>query len=178
MDSNFDPDRLSTGDLSKAVIAVHLVAYENIKNKGDEDGNAPTNHWCTFFETADHQSVRLDMAPGYGSDGLRGKVEVSSKRYDCTKNHVKKITIPASLGLTAQKIIDLVVRNGRQKYQFTPEWEGCRYWNYVLISDLEAAGYIAQGNARAALAVLSFYWKFPPGSGSEARRVQQGTFRQ
>ncbi|KAF3764148.1 hypothetical protein M406DRAFT_330499 [Cryphonectria parasitica EP155] len=117
------------------------------------------------------------MAPGYGSDGLRGKVKISSKRYSYTQNHVKKITMPASLGLTVQKIVNLVMHNGRQKYQFTPEWEGCRYWNYVVISDLEAAGYISKGNAKSVLAALSLYWRYPAGSGQEPRKVKEGTFR-
>lgn len=175
MDNNWDTDKLEAADLAKAVTTIHLVAYTNENNEGDEDGNPPTNHWCTFLETPDHKSVRLDMAPGYGSDGLRGKIEISSKKYNCTSNNITNVTIRTSLGLTVQKIVDLVSQKGHQKYQFTPEWEGCRYWNYILISDLENAGYIVQGHAKEAFEAMSYYWIHP--SGKEAREIKKGTFR-
>lgn len=128
-----------------------------------------------FLENPDRGSVRLDMSPGYGSDGLRGKIDLSSKTYQCTTNHVKKLTFPTSYGVTVKHVIDLVSRKGRQKYQFTEEEEGCRYWNYVFVSDLEHAGYIQAGSADTALDALSYYWVNP--SGKEKRAVKKGTFR-
>jgi len=69
----------------------------------------------------DRTSARLDMMPGYGSDGLRGKIEISSKKYGCTNSSIKTPTFAATLGVTVQRIVDLISQKGRQKYQFTPE---------------------------------------------------------
>ncbi|KAK4188089.1 hypothetical protein QBC35DRAFT_451684 [Podospora australis] len=90
-------------------------------------------------------SVRVDMMPGYGSDGLRGKLEVSSKLYDCTRNSIKTLSFPATLGVNVKKVLDLISSQGRHKHQFTPEWEGCRHWNKIIIQDLQRVGYIQSG---------------------------------
>lgn len=53
--------------------------------------------------------------------------------------------------------------------------EGCRFWVYTVISDLEVAGTIDAGSAEATSEALSYYWRYP--DGSELREVKQGTFR-
>ncbi|KAK0666729.1 hypothetical protein QBC41DRAFT_325207 [Cercophora samala] len=176
MDSNWDADKLKAEDLSARVSIVFLVAYENPSNKGDEEGLPPTNHWCLFLKTAGtaSASIRVDMTPGYGSDGLRGKIEISSKPYECTNSSIKTLSFPATLGVTVQKIIDLISSKGRQKYQFTPEWEGCRYWNKTVVQDLQSAGYI-KGGAKEAEEALGYYWVTP--SGKQKRAIGKGTFR-
>ena len=71
MDENWDQTKLEAGNLAQAVVKLHLVAYRNEENKGDKKGGlSPTNHWCLFLETAGHESVRIDMTPGNGSDGV------------------------------------------------------------------------------------------------------------
>lgn len=175
LDSNWDCDKLEQGALAGSVRLIHLVAYRNESNKGDGEGMPATNHWCTFLELSDRTSVRLDMMPGYGNDGLQGKIEISSKKYSCTNSSIKVLTFTTTRGVTVQKIVDLISLKGRQKYQFTPEWEGCRYWNLILVQDLEAAGYIDGGSAEAAMPALSSYWVFP--RGQEMRAIRKGTFR-
>jgi len=115
------------------------------------------------------------MMPGYGSQGLRGKIEISSKGYVRTQNSIKTLSFPATLGVTPQGVIDSIASCGRQKYQFTPEWEGCRYWNQVVIQDLQTAGYIPAGSATTAQEALSYYWVYP--KGQEARPIKEGRFQ-
>jgi len=79
MDSNWDAEKLNHGDLAGRVTSIHPVAYKNAGSKGDEEGLPPANHWCIFLELPGGRSVRVDMMPGYGSQGLRGKIEISSK---------------------------------------------------------------------------------------------------
>ncbi|KAL2126666.1 hypothetical protein VTI74DRAFT_436 [Chaetomium olivicolor] len=174
-DGNWDNDKLVVGDLAKTVAAVHLVAFINESNKGDEEGLPPTNHWCCFLETYDKTSVRLDMMPGYGSDGLRGKIQIVSKEYAYTRNNVHVLSFDAVSGVTVQKIVDLIMSRGRQKYQFTPEWEGCRYWNLILIQDMVTAGYIPSGSSNQAEEAMLWYWVYP--QGKEKRVLRKGTFR-
>ncbi|KFY18841.1 hypothetical protein V493_08313 [Pseudogymnoascus sp. VKM F-4281 (FW-2241)] len=174
-DNNWDTDKLEQEALLRQVQKIHLVAYENRSNKGDEEGLAATNHWCLFLELSSIESIRLDMAPGYGSDGLRGKIEISTKSYVCTNKSIRTLTFHPALSVTPRNIVELITQKGRQKYQFTPEWEGCRYWNLILFQDLEADKYIQEGSAQMVALDLASYWAFP--AGQENRNMGQGVFR-
>ncbi|KAK2799838.1 hypothetical protein FQN50_008359 [Emmonsiellopsis sp. PD_5] len=175
MDNNWDTYEFNSADLLRKVSMVHICAYENRDNAGDEDGNPPTNHWAAFLQYGQAASVRLDMTPGYGSDGLRGKLYIASKPYVSTNKAIKSVSFPMLSVPTAQTITDLINQKGREKYNFTPAWEGCRFWIFTLISDLEAAGFLPAGSGQEVWGVLSQYWRYP--TGSEPRAIAQGTFR-
>ncbi|KAI1325085.1 hypothetical protein F5Y16DRAFT_378796 [Xylariaceae sp. FL0255] len=83
LDSNWDLDKFETSSAEVEVKQFHLCALSNDFNEGDEAGEPPTNHWVLCLEISQNSSVMIDMAPGYGRDGLRGKIEVASfdKRY-------------------------------------------------------------------------------------------------
>ena len=175
MNDNWDTDNFDVKHFLHKVTAVHICGYKNTENAGDECGNPPTNHWALFLQRVDGGSVRLDMMPGYGSDGLRGKIEVLSKTYASTRNAIKTLTFPIISTQTVKSITDGFAQNGRDRYTFTEEEEGCRYWIFTIISDLENAGIIQPGSGQAAWQAVSYYWRYP--SGSEPRAVRQGTFR-
>ncbi|EEH10296.1 conserved hypothetical protein [Histoplasma capsulatum G186AR] len=121
-------------------------------------------------------SARLDMIPGDGADGLTGMLVIESKTYEFTYNATQRVSF-ATLGQpTVQTITDLVSQLGRDQYRFTENEEGCRYWIYTFISDLEGADIVAAGSKGEAWNSLSRYWFHPPGSGSDARAVDEGTF--
>lgn len=173
--ANYDLDHFNSEQLSFQVLAIHICGYRNLNNKGDEDGAPPTNHWATFLELPKEISVRLDMAPGYGSDGRRGKIELASETYIFSPNAAKTVSYAMKRDTTVQNIKDVIDAKGRDKYTFTEEWEGCRHWVYTLISDLEAEGIIEAGSAVVAWDAVSHYWRYP--SGCEQREVKKGTFR-
>ena len=175
MNNDWDTDRFNAVHLTTSVISIHICGYVNTKNVGDEDGTPPTNHWAAFLELPKNISVGLDMIPGYGSDGLRGKIEISSKPCVSTDHAIKTVTFSTIGTPTVQTITDLITRNGREKYTFTEEEEGCRYWIYTIISDLAASGIVPSDSGQAAWEAVSQYWRCP--SGSEPRNVQRGTFR-
>ncbi|EDN06263.1 predicted protein [Histoplasma mississippiense (nom. inval.)] len=88
-----------------------------------------------------------------------------STTYDFTYNATQRVSF-ATLGQpTVQTITDLVSRLGRDRYRFTENEEGCRYWIYTFISDLEGADIVAAGSKGEAWNSLSGYWLHPPGSG-------------
>lgn len=174
MNSNYDDDRFQPAHLHSQIGSIHICGYINHENAGDEDGNPPTNHWGAFLELSQGGSVRLDMAPGYGSDGLRGKIDISSKEYSLTNNAIKTLTFPLTAEATVSTIIEIINSNGRDRYKFTEEWEGCRFWMFTFISDLEASGIVSSGSGDATWDAVSFYWRNP--HGCEPREVKQGTF--
>ncbi|KAF4495256.1 hypothetical protein FAGAP_8613 [Fusarium agapanthi] len=174
MDRNWDPDNLEDADLARTVKQIHICAYINENNEGDGE-EPPTNHWATFLEISSSHSVRLDMAPGYGSDGLRGKIEISSKRYRLTNKAIHQLSFPIHGKPKVRDIIALINNHGLQKYQFTPEWEGCRYWIYSMISALEQQGIVESGSASQTWEAVSYYYVNP--TGYQSREVRAGTFR-
>ncbi|KAI3061994.1 hypothetical protein CBS147339_9964 [Penicillium roqueforti] len=174
MNDNFDADYLNPKDLQAQVSHIHISGYINPNNEGDEDGNPPTNHWAAFLQFGDTGSVRIDMAPGYGDDGLRGKIDISSKSYTSTNNAIKTLTFTVEAYATVQTITELSILNGHDRYMFTEEWEGCRFWIYTFIEDLESAGLISEGSGQTAWETVSLYWQNP--SGSEPRQILQGEF--
>ncbi len=156
------------------VLSIYVFAYTNEDNQGDEDGNPPTNHWAISLEISQRHSIRLDMAPGYGSDGRRGKIEISSKKSEFANESIRTLAVAVADRTRVRTITDLVSKNKRQKYTFTKDLEGCRFWVFTIISDLENAGIVGPGNAGSVWEAVSYYWRYP--EGKELRDVQQGTF--
>jgi hypothetical protein len=97
------------------------------------------------------------MIPGYGSNGLRGKLEISSKDYVESKSYIKTSMFETISRPRVNTITELISKNRRERYIFTENWEGCRYWVYTFITDLEAAGIIARGSGATAWTDLSMY---------------------
>ncbi|KAI0114485.1 hypothetical protein GGR51DRAFT_577501 [Nemania sp. FL0031] len=173
MDRHWERDSLQHTDLARLIISIHLIACPNLNIGGQ---SSPTNHWSLFFEMLGERSVRLDMVSGFGNDGLRGKIEVASKNYVCTRERVHRLSFQPDRAVTLEDIVHLIQRNGRQRYRFLPEWEGCRYWCYTIIQDLEAARIISPGSALVAEATLSNFYGYPSGSGVEPREIKAGRF--
>ena len=66
----------------------------------------------------------------------------------------------------------MIVEKGRK---FTEDEEGCRFWIYTLVEDLESEGLIEEGSTAQAYQSLSHYWVNL--SGYEPRlRMEEGAF--
>ncbi|KAL4923538.1 uncharacterized protein BDV17DRAFT_235167 [Aspergillus undulatus] len=81
----------------------------------------PPTHWAAFLQYYQDESVRLDMTPGYGPDGLRGRSR-SRPRHTPSRATPSK-SWPSHSEATVRTIIDLVNSNGCDRYRFS-EWEG------------------------------------------------------
>ncbi|KAG6015663.1 hypothetical protein E4U43_004972 [Claviceps pusilla] len=114
MDSNWKKDHLKDEDLKKTVTQMHLCAYINPNNEGDEE-YPPTNHWVVFLETSSTHSVRIDMGPGYGSDGLRGRITISSKSYTYTDKAIHKLSFPPNDKTKVQDIVRVINKKWASK---------------------------------------------------------------
>ncbi|CAJ2510749.1 Uu.00g063740.m01.CDS01 [Anthostomella pinea] len=169
--------------LSIPISQLYLCALRNDHNEGDEAGEPPTNHWTLCLETAPTSCVMLDMVPGDGSDGRRGKIEVSAlnQEYDGEDSRpysdetLRAFSFPVLRNTTAREIMEFIVAKGRDAFTFSPEWEGCRFWLSVVMADLEAEGLVEKGAGDEAKRVLMLYWRNP--EGSEPRVMREGTFR-
>lgn len=175
MDGDWDDEEFNEADLREEVDKIHILAHTNEHNEGDGDA-PPTNHWSCFLEISPQRSVELDMIPGYGSDGLRGKLMASSKQCAHTDKAIHRLSFwPANGRPKVEEIIRVINDNRLQKYTFTPEWEGCRFWIFTLVSKLERRGIVQSASANRVWNAVSCYWINP--AGFEARPVKEGRFR-
>lgn len=172
---NFDLDNFDATAAQADLQAIHLCCLRNELNEGDEAGQPPTNHWVLCLQTSETSSLMFDMAPGYGSDGLRGKIGVLPLDEKYTDETLHVFTDQPLRTVNIQEFMQLVCENGRDAFDFSPEWEGCRFWLMVVMRDLEEAGWLEKGSADQAREVLELYWRNP--EGSEPRVMREGTFR-
>lgn len=175
---SFEGDRASTW--AAPVAPIHICALRNELNEGDEYGSSPTNHWtvCLETETTPPSSVMLDMAPGYGEESLRGKIEVRPLDRPYTDETLRAFSFrPAATttGTTVGRLLEHMCERGRQRFTFHPSWEGCRFWISVLVADWEASGLVGAGSAHVAREALLKYWV--NSEGSQPREMREGTFR-
>ncbi|KAK0719358.1 hypothetical protein B0H67DRAFT_484689 [Lasiosphaeris hirsuta] len=172
---NFDLDNLTAADLLAKVKSLHLCALRNEHNEGDETGQPPTNHWALCLEIPNKSSVMFDMAPGYGSDCLRGKVELSSLKETYTEETLRVFTFKPIRSMIVDNLKRFTTEKGRDAFNFSPEWESCRHWMSVVMKDLEDAGWVERGSAKRAREALLRYWRSQ--EGDEPRVKREGTFR-
>lgn len=81
---HFGTSQFNEDDLNRTALYFILSAYTNKDNAGDEFGRPPTNHWTIYLQTDETASVKLDITPGDGPDGLCGSIFVESKTYVVT----------------------------------------------------------------------------------------------
>lgn len=172
---NWDVDNLQGSDLDAIVNAIHLCALRNDFNEGDEAGEPPTNHWTLCLGHSQTSCVMLDMAPGYGSDGRRGKIETTSIRGRWyTDETLRVFSYRPPRQVTVAEVVRSIRGKERDEYNFYPEWEGCRFWLSVVMRDFED-NLVDQGAATTAMEALRQYWINP--EGSEPRPMREGVFR-
>ncbi|KAL2016110.1 hypothetical protein VTK56DRAFT_4254 [Thermocarpiscus australiensis] len=174
--SNWDIDNLKSDDLNATVQVIHLCALRNDFNEGDEAGEPPTNHWTICLQCSSTSCVMLDMVPGYGSNGLRGKIETTSiSDSPYTDETLRLLSYKPTRAVTVAGVIQIINETGRDEFNFSPEWEGCRFWLSVVMKDLEDDGLVEEGSAATAMRALRRYWINP--EGSEPRVMREGVFR-
>lgn len=177
LDNNWDSDSFDPQKMTSTVEDIHLCALRNDLNEGDDElGNPPTNHWVVCLQTSLTSSVMLDMAPGYGSDGLRGKIEVSALSQPYTDETLRVFSFKPTQTMTTEQFLAYISEKGRQKFTFHPSWEGCRFWISVLMADWEELQLVAAGSASSAKEALTKYWVNP--EGSQPREMNEGVFRE
>ena len=137
---SFDTKFFTLSDLDLGVTEIHVFGYLD-----PSEGDDPSNHWVLFLQVeppkptseSDEASVRVDMLPGYDSDGLRGKVALLSKPYAFSWKCARMLSFIPILRITVKDILSLIIRKRRHEYRFTPDVEGCRWWVSVFVGDLE-----------------------------------------
>ncbi|KAG6100396.1 hypothetical protein E4U30_004711 [Claviceps sp. LM220 group G6] len=174
MDSNWKPIGFKQEDLKKTVTHIHACAYRDDRDDTGNQYGVPANHWMLSLEITSQRSVRIDMSPlGFGQDSLQGQVQVSSKMYKYTDKSIHTLSFPTKEKTIVKDIIDLINKNGLQIYTFSPEFKGCRYWVYKVVSHLEEEGIIDSGSADQTWRAIPYFYML---SGRIESELKKGTF--
>lgn len=84
------------------------------------------NHWSIFLVFAGEESVRMNMTADYGNP--TGRLEWRSLLYTVSESTVKSWDYQAVSGVSVGQVYQLVMGNGRDKYEMSGGGSGCRYW--------------------------------------------------
>lgn len=171
---HFATKSLEESDLDEIVKGIHLTGYLVSNDLEFEQDCNPTNHWTMFLELDREKSVKVDMTPTYTDGELTGLILLESKDCVMTNKSVKSITFSPKDELRVKNVMEVIMSNGRDRYIFTDEGEGCRFWVCTVIKDLEAAEEISKGSAVVAVRTLSCYWASP--SEGTHREMEAGEF--
>lgn len=93
-----------------------------------------TNHWCFYLKTGPDASVMIDCQPSYtvSSTVLTGgsKANVVISELECVISHdaQARFTLGVTPGLTVADVYNVLIQNGRHKYEFDSKGVGCRHW--------------------------------------------------
>ncbi|KAG6042389.1 hypothetical protein E4U39_006022 [Claviceps sp. Clav50 group G5] len=175
MDQNWEKSNFTRNDLYSKVDYIHICARENETNIG-YNNSPPVNSWFIFLEISALHSVRLLMSQNWGAQNLRGRLEIATKDYAFTHNAIHQLSFRTIGGPKVKDIVDMIKAKSLQKYEFTPDWEGCRFWVYIFICHLKREGFIESGSVGKAELAISYYYIYPSGR-RVLRKAKEGTFR-
>ncbi|KAJ9219559.1 hypothetical protein DTO027B5_4827 [Paecilomyces variotii] len=111
---------------------------------------ANTNHWSLYLLTSDRTSVRFDCQPSYYvpstilPEGSKAYLIISELAYPVSRDAQTQFRLNTAPGLKVKDVYDLLIQNGRHKYEFDTNGVGCRFWTtdqinllhqYQLITD-------------------------------------------
>ncbi|KAF9240403.1 hypothetical protein BU15DRAFT_73995 [Melanogaster broomeanus] len=104
-------------------------------------------HWRIFISCVSQgrsmTHVKLDLSPG--GDGSTGVLIVNEIPYEISATSVAAVSEVATAGITVDGLLDMLKRNGRNRYRFDDSGSGCRFWCRTVLADLENGGLVASG---------------------------------
>jgi hypothetical protein len=121
-------------------------------------------HWHLFLSLQGGHHVSVDMPP-VGADGRTGVLIMRSLEGTSDGGEpVAKFSREAEQSdTTAQAVLDLLIARGRNKYRYTDDGSGCRYWCEVVLGDLEEMGLVAKGSGAEFATLVEERSKDQPG---------------
>ncbi|KAF1818648.1 uncharacterized protein K489DRAFT_384565 [Dissoconium aciculare CBS 342.82] len=138
----WDPPAASGQFADSPVLQLFVIA-DFPTMTGSSDVFAPpsdkqTNHWYSFFATADDSSIQVDPSLGNGN---RLSLTLAPKRNLSTEHSARCFEFRPN-GLTTKKFLECIIEAGYDRYKFVASGQGCRYWVAHVLKLLEQKGYL------------------------------------
>jgi hypothetical protein len=122
------------GDIK--ILRIYACGYEPTDLSSEQSTGKAVNHWAFHCAISEDNYIRIDPSP---SADLSLVVIVSPKNYLPTDNAAKTLTLTTT-DLTVGGFINLLVTKKYDKYQFTQNGVGCRYWVSCVMKLLRTEG--------------------------------------
>ncbi|OBT66618.1 hypothetical protein VE03_03942 [Pseudogymnoascus sp. 23342-1-I1] len=145
---------------NRPLLALHLVAHEPLTNGA--------NHWSFYLQTTPSTSITLDATPSHTIpstvlfNGSKAHLTISALPYLYPESATKVVSLSVREGLTVGGLVDLVVGEGRARYEFNGEGRGCRMWTTDLVTLFEGLGVVTD-KAQAEEARRAIATEYPSG---------------
>ena len=143
--SVFDPVRYVPASEKDQMRALRIESILAVAHEPLEIGG---NHWCFYLQTENSdrtESICIDTVPSHTEPstviqgGSKSYMIISKKASPIHQNSenadtsngtcfTKICPLPVSKETTVGEVIDLLIKEGRQKYEFSPKGTGCRKW--------------------------------------------------
>ncbi|PLN81505.1 hypothetical protein BDW42DRAFT_168841 [Aspergillus taichungensis] len=97
---------------------------------------AGTNHWCFYLATSPTTSIQLDCLPSYSvpstvlANGSKANIVISKldRLVSADVEATFALDVASDRTLFVRDVIDLLVENGRHRYEFDERGMGYRFW--------------------------------------------------
>ncbi|KAL4778304.1 hypothetical protein BJX76DRAFT_366495 [Aspergillus varians] len=98
--------------------------------------DAGTNHWCFYLATSPTISIQLDCLPSHSipsailPGGSKANLVISELHYSTPPDIEASFALDLApdRNITVKDVHDLLIENGRHKYEFDYRGVGCRFW--------------------------------------------------
>ncbi|CAG8959767.1 hypothetical protein HYFRA_00001674 [Hymenoscyphus fraxineus] len=131
------PKSLANTIPSKPVTASHLPQRLPAHAITLSEDAKLTNHWVMYLNESPTKAIRLDPSPTGPGNSLD---LIISDNCVYTDDAVKTVQLSVAANLTVGQIIDHVVGSGFDKYIFSLEGQGCRFWLHTVVASLLEVG--------------------------------------
>lgn len=136
-----------------------------------------TNHWCFYLSTSETTCVALDCQPSHTVassvlvGGSKAYVILSELSAPAGSDALLEFAVAVDVraGLRVGDVVDVLVENGRERYEFDADGVGCRFWVTGVLELLLRVGVLVDGRqVEQAKAVVKRLW--PEGTDLELDR--------
>jgi hypothetical protein len=124
---------ITTEIASSPITGIHLNVYPAI---------APikANHSVVFLQFDKGDAVKVDMTPG--ADGETGCALFLVKDYVSSSNAIHRRRWDTLGDVTVGRVHEMVKEKSLHRYKFNHAGQGCQYWVWSFIKEVEEMGYL------------------------------------
>ncbi|KLJ06081.1 hypothetical protein EMPG_10481 [Blastomyces silverae] len=141
------------------VIRIRIVAHYHLS----QVSSASYGHWSLYLCKPNNLgSTRINMRAIWGE--LEGILDWTKHTYEMPISKIMHWDWPVSRGSEVQHFANYITTLGRDKYTFSANNGGCRYWIATVLSDFANAGLIRDNVFQTMLGNMryQYYANAPP----------------
>ncbi|KAH9928365.1 uncharacterized protein B0H18DRAFT_256103 [Fomitopsis serialis] len=105
-------------------------------------------HWRIYCVTDKSRSIKFDMMPG--ADARTGYLSVTSCGYEESRSRTAGFTVAAAVSVKSQDLLTFLCQppRCRNRYVYSSDGAGCRFWCCTVLQDLEGAGIVPSNTVK------------------------------